>query len=65
MPERPFRRARLPLRGDAVACRVVVPRGRRALVAADGLLRVAAARLAARGGSGRALYPSAPCEEAA
>jgi len=45
--------------------RAAVPRRRRALVAADGLLRLAAARLAARGGSGRALYPSAPCEEAA
>ncbi|WP_460110011.1 phytoene/squalene synthase family protein [Streptomyces sp. YKOK-J1] len=45
--------------------RSAVPRRRRALVAADGLLRVAAARLTARRGSAPAVYPSAPCEEAA
>ncbi|MEU2779123.1 phytoene/squalene synthase family protein [Streptomyces sp. NPDC007162] len=41
--------------------RAVVPRRRRALVAADGLLRVAAARLAAR----REPAAPTPCEEAA
>ncbi|MEU1706861.1 phytoene/squalene synthase family protein [Streptomyces sp. NPDC005706] len=45
--------------------RAAVPRRRRALVAADGLLRVAAARLTARRRSGRAPYPSLTCEEAA
>ncbi|MER6032787.1 MULTISPECIES: phytoene/squalene synthase family protein [unclassified Streptomyces] len=45
--------------------RAAVPRRRRALVAADGLLRVAAARLAARREPARAPRPSTPCEEAA
>ncbi|MGW5330388.1 phytoene/squalene synthase family protein [Streptomyces sp. NPDC004014] len=46
--------------------RAVVPRRRRALVAADGLLRLAAARLAARREPAPAPAPTPyPCEEAA
>jgi phytoene synthase len=42
--------------------RAVVPRRRRAVVAADGLARVAAARLRARGGARRPdVPPLAPC----
>ncbi|WP_250400142.1 phytoene/squalene synthase family protein [Streptomyces cellostaticus] len=45
--------------------RAAVSRRRRALVAADGLLRVAAARLTARRRSAGTVYSPAPCEEAA
>ncbi len=67
MSDRPWRRAGLRPRprGGAGARRASVSHGRRALAAADGRPRVAAAALATRGGSAPAVYPSAPCEEAA